>query len=81
MGEAKFSLTPDEYVITLNGDDLEFYAHSEVAEIEDCAGAFLPFDLVTGGRKVWILGDTFMSKHVVIFDRENNRVGFAEPKL
>jgi Eukaryotic aspartyl protease. len=81
MGKSSFSLTPDEYVITLKGDNLEFYEHSTAAEIEDCAGAFLPFDIVTGGRKVWILGDTFMSKHVVIFDRDNNRVGFAEPRL
>jgi cathepsin D len=80
MGDARFVLTPDEYVITLKGDDLEFYTHSEAADIEDCAGAFIPFDIVTNGKKVWILGDTFMSKQTVIFDRENNRVGFAKQR-
>jgi Eukaryotic aspartyl protease len=64
----------------VKGDQLEFYNHSKKQEIEDCAGTFMPFNIVSGGKKVWILGDTFMSKHVVIFDRANNRIGLALQK-
>ena len=45
---------------------------------ENCAGAFVPFDLMADNRKIWILGDTFMSGMACIFDRANNKVGFAQ---
>lgn len=71
-----FSLTPDEYVVTLHGEDVEFYDHSN--NIDDCAGTFMPFNILFEGKKVWIMGDVFMSKYVVIFDRGNNRIGIAQ---
>jgi hypothetical protein len=41
-----------------------------------CVGAFTPLNL----DGIWVLGDVFISKYYTIFDRDQNRVGFAPAK-
>lgn len=62
MNGKKFVLTPKDYVVNMQGQ---------------CIAGFLPLAGVEKW-KLWILGDVFMRKYFSIFDRGNNRVGFAE---
>lgn len=69
-------MTPEDYIITINNnEEVEMYQKNENAE--QCVAAFVPFNLMADNRKIWILGDTFMSGMACIFDRGNNKVGFA----
>jgi len=43
-----------------------------------CKRAFMPLDVQEPRGPLWVLGDLFIRKYFVIFDRENNRIGIAE---
>lgn len=41
----------------------------------------MPVDIKNGhGQPVWILGDSFMSNFITIFDVQIKRIGFASKK-
>jgi cathepsin D len=46
----------------------------------DCVGAFMPLDIQEPQGPAWILGDVFLTKYYSIYDRDNNKVGFAKAK-
>ena len=54
----------------------------EVNEIKKpklkCKRAFMPLDVQEPRGPLWVLGDLFIRKYFVIFDRDNNRIGIAE---
>lgn len=52
----------------------------EMGECE-CIAAFMPLDIPHPQGPAWILGDTFLTKYYSIYDRDNDRVGFAKSKL
>jgi len=82
IGGVLYPLTPEDYIITVNqNEELQMYEDANPENIEGCAATFVPFDLMADNRKVWILGDTFMSGMACIFDRAGNRVGFANKTL
>ncbi|XP_061495747.1 cathepsin E-like [Rhineura floridana] len=63
----KFTLTPEQYIIReTNGEE------------SLCISGFQALDLGTLNTQMWILGDVFMSAYYCVFDRGNNRVGFAK---
>ena len=43
-----------------------------------CKRAFMPLDVQEPRGPLWVLGDLFIRKYFVIFDRDNNRIGIAE---
>ncbi len=43
-----------------------------------CKRAFMPLDIQEPRGPLWVLGDLFIRKYFVIFDRDNDRIGIAE---
>ena len=49
-------------------------------EITECVGAFSAMNLPPPVGPSWILGNIFLSKFFLVFDRDKMRVGLANPK-
>merc|ERR1711964_276784 len=67
LGGTSFDLGPDFYV--LRGTDAN--------GAEQCQ---LGFQGMNVGMPLWILGDPFLRKYYTVYDRDQNRVGFALAK-
>ncbi|XP_053112359.1 cathepsin E-like [Hemicordylus capensis] len=67
IGGRKFEITAEHYIIKEMIED-------EVV----CISGFQTQQMDTSDEPAWILGDVFMSAFYCIFDRGNNRVGFAK---
>jgi cathepsin D len=68
LNGVQFALTPQDYVLQV----------SELGQTI-CLSGFMGMDLSQVGVD-WILGDVFIGKFYTVFDRGQNRVGFATAK-
>ncbi|XP_063783558.1 cathepsin E-B-like isoform X2 [Pseudophryne corroboree] len=67
ISQRDYTITPAQYLLK------EHIGNSPV-----CLSGFQPMDLSAKSKKLWILGDIFMSKFYSVFDRAHDRVGLAK---
>merc|ERR1711988_1101678 len=62
LGGQAFTLTPDDYVLSVSGQ---------------CLFAFMPIDVPPPRGPLWIMGDVFMRKYYCVFDYGNKKMRIA----
>jgi len=82
IGEEEYTLIPDDYILAIGASEAYMpYSTPDVSEIVDCVSVFYPMDLIgQENGNVWIMGDTFLSKFYMMYDRDNMKVGIAQQK-